>query len=313
MIKERTALGRNRKKLMKLPNVVAMGIGYKVIDGKKSSHLSIVFSVFKKVAVKNLRKRDVVPKFIDDIPTDVVETGTIRALKARTERWRPCPGGCSIGHELITAGTLGCLVKREGELFILSNNHVLANSNLATIGDQILQPGDYDGGKLTQDMIARLTDFVPIEFIGAEGCSGQFLPKFLRPKPLENLVDAAIAAPIGGYVSVAKEILEIGIPEGLQTYPALNLAIQKSGRTTELTQGAIEQIDVTVQVQYGEGKIAIFTDQIMAGEMCSGGDSGSAVLDMDRNLVGLLFAGSDTSTVINRIGHVFSLLNLGLA
>jgi len=88
------------------------------------------------------------------------------------------------------------------------------------------------------------------------------------------------------------------------------IIIKKSGRTTGLTHGVIEQTNVTVNVQYGEGKIAKFEDQLMAGKMCAGGDSGNAVLTEDNKLVGLLFAGSENSTVINRIENVFDLLKL---
>ena len=69
---------------------------------------------------------------------------------------------------------------------------------------------------------------------------------------------------------------------------------------------------MTVNVQYDANKIATFTDQIMAGKMCEGGDSGSVVLDENNNLVGLLFAGSDTTMVAGRIEHVFELLNIHL-
>jgi hypothetical protein len=90
------------------------------------------------------------------------------------------------------------------------------------------------------------------------------------------------------------------------------MRLQKSGRTTGYTQGEILQVDVTANVQYGAGQTAQFTDQLMAGAMSQGGDSGSAVLNDDKQLVGLLFAGSDNSTIINRIEHVFSALNLSL-
>jgi len=50
----------------------------------------------------------------------------------------------------------------------------------------------------------------------------------------------------------------------------------------------------------------------MAGAMSAGGDSGSVVLDMEKNIVGLLFAGSDQTTIMNRIQNVFTLLNIGL-
>jgi len=281
--------------------------------------------VMKKESVDQLKKKDLIPKSIGDEITDVIETGLIRALKARTDRWRPAPGGVSIGHEWITAGTLGCLVKKGGQIFILSNNHVLADSNNAPIGSAILQPGKHDGGTFT-DRIAVLSEFVPIEFVGlpsecpigkmiaglfnlpARATKRQTRLQAVKVKQLENLVDAAIARPVDDSF-VKGEILEIGVPIGLKE-AELGMAIQKSGRTTGLTKGEILQVDAMVTVQYGEGKTALFVDQIMAGEMCSGGDSGSAVLDMDRNLVGLLFAGSDTSTIINSIQHVFELLEL---
>ena len=90
----------------------------------------------------------------------------------------------------------------------------------------------------------------------------------------------------------------------------LGMNVQKSGRTTGYTTGTIQQIDVTVNVQYGAGRVGQFTDQLIAGDMSQGGDSGSAVLDMDNNIVGLLFAGSDTVTIMNRIQNVFTALNI---
>ena len=71
-------------------------------------------------------------------------------------------------------------------------------------------------------------------------------------------------------------------------------------------------MDAVSRVQYGEGKMAEFTDQIVTRAMSQGGDSGSAVLDMNKNLVGLLFAGSDTVTILNPIDEVFSALNISL-
>ncbi len=90
------------------------------------------------------------------------------------------------------------------------------------------------------------------------------------------------------------------------------MPVTKSGRTTGLTTGEILQVDVTVDVQYGAGRTARFTDQLLAGPMSQGGDSGSAVLDAQHRLLGLLFAGSANSTIINRIEHVFAALQVSL-
>jgi hypothetical protein len=258
----------------------------------------------------------------------VVETGIIRAFQAPTGRFRPAPGGVSVGHVAITAGTLGCWVTKNGQKVILSNNHVLANSNAAEIGDAILQPGPFDGGRFPQDHIANLMQFVPISFQG-EPSGGQFANvvisffnlgcrlissniryKVTKIQAEDNLVDAAIAVPLKA-ADVKDEILEIGPIQ--ETVPGqLGMAIKKSGRTTGFTTGEIQQVDVTANVQYGAGQVAVFTDQLLAGAMSQGGDSGSAVLDENNRLTGLLFAGSDTTTIINRIENVFSALGISL-
>jgi hypothetical protein len=125
-----------------------------------------------------------------------------------------------------------------------------------------------------------------------------------------NLCDAAIAHPLNAE-EVALEVLELGKIQGLKE-GKLDMKIRKFGRTTALTNGVITQTDLSVVVNYGYNKTALFSDQLMAGAMSQGGDSGSAVLDEENNLVGLLFAGSDTTTIINRIQNVFSALDITL-
>jgi len=308
-------------------NVVGCGVGYKEVAGTRTGELCVVVSVAQKVPRGQLAPENLVPQALEGVSTDVQETGVIRALQARTDKWRPAPGGVSCGHVAITAGTLGCLVTRGGQVYILSNNHVLADSNQGQPGDPILQPGPYDGGTLA-DQIATLEEFVPINF----GTDGSICPiatgladvfnglaqifgsrhrmRAFQENPEMNLVDAAIARPLSADL-VEKRILEIGEPQGVGE-GTLGLRIRKSGRTTGLTSGEITQVDATVRVGYGAGNTATFTDQLVAGPMSSGGDSGSAVLDEDGRVVGLLFAGSAQTTVINRIQNVLDALNVSV-
>ncbi len=324
----RSVLRERSVELLGCANVVATGVGYKIVDGKLTDTPSIICSVANKVAASSLSSRDLVPAEIGGVPTDVVATGVLRAFQAPTGRFRPAPGGVSVGHKDITAGTLGCWVKRNGEWMILSNNHVLANVNAAKIGDAILQPGAYDGGINPDDQIATLEDFVTINLqelpsecdiagnivallnglAGVMGSSTRL--KAISIQATENLVDAAIARPLR-QEDVLPEILQIGAISGTAS-AVLNMPLQKFGRTTLFTQGQVTQVDVTADINYGENRTVRFTDQIMAGAMSKPGDSGSAVLNNNNELVGLLFAGSDTSTVINRIENVFSALNLTL-
>jgi hypothetical protein len=320
--------------LLKKKNVVAVGIGTKKVKGKDTGERAIVCSVTRKVPLSALGLEDWIPVDVKGVQTDVIETGEIKALLSRTDRWRPAPGGVSIGHEWITAGTLGCLVRKKGEHYpmILSNNHVLADSNNAPLDSPILQPGKHDGGTLI-DRIATLEEFVGINWLGGNGgCKigsavaavANFISRILGrttrlkayvDQQLTNLVDAAIASPLEPAMDFVQDlILEIGVIAGVNYAPDIGLEVQKSGRTTGVTKGAIAQLQVMTQVQYGEGKLALFEDQILIEQkgFSAGGDSGTAILDMDRKLVGLLFAGSDTTTVFNPIKHVFSLLDLEL-
>jgi hypothetical protein len=309
------AKGRNEARLMRMRNVVAVGVGFKITGGVQTNELCVVVSVIKKLPLIQLPESSRVPRALAGIQTDVIETGKIFALQDPKEKMRPARPGVSIGHYQITAGTFGCLVQRDGQVYILSNNHVLANSNAAQLGDSILQPGPHDGGT-SADQIGTLEQFVPVGFSGSTGCGcSPFallfrlfgLSKPLINEPGNNTVDCAIAKPLSADL-VDSDILNIGIPTGVGT-ATLGTQVQKSGRTTGHTTDQITQIDVTVSVDYG-GKLAVFKNQLMAGAMSQGGDSGSAVLDLDEQVVGLLFAGSNTTTIINPIQLVLDALQV---
>lgn len=243
----------------------------------------------------------------------------------RKSRLRPAPGGCSIGHKDITAGTLGMVVRKSGERYILSNNHVLANINKGEIGDACYQPGPYDGGTAA-DEIARLWEFIPIEKSGwsPSDCSGSkfvadvfnFFARILRRKtrlfPVvlsdkENIVDCALAKP-NNDEDVLDTILEVGELEGM-IEPEVGMKVKKSGRTTGLTHGEITATEATVNVYLDDGA-GIFADQIVMSPMCEGGDSGAIILTEDNKVVGFLCAGSDQTTIANKFSNVAQELGL---
>lgn len=306
-------------------NVVACGVGYKIREGVRTRELGVVVSVTHKVDASALSPADLVPPELDGVRTDVVETGVLRALQGPAGRWRPVvPPGVSVGHHAITAGTFGCLVRRGGEVFILSNNHVLADVNRGKAGDAVLQPGPADGGTMA-DRVAELAEFVPLDFgtseaecalarLLADGLSGlaalvgsthRLLA--VRQTAGVNRVDAALARPLNPS-QVSSEILVIGTPTGVGT-ATLGTRVQKHGRTTGYTSGTITQIDATVRVDY-DGRSALFEGQLIASPMSQPGDSGSAVLDEERRVVGLLFAGSDATTILNPIADVLAALRV---
>jgi hypothetical protein len=285
-------------KLLHLKNVNGVGIGKKESKGKDEGKLCIQVYVVEKMKKSELSSTDLVPPTIDGIVTDVVEIGVLEA-HAFTARIRPAKPGYSIGHTQITAGTFGCVVRDSCypcNYYILSNNHVLANSNAAAAGDAILQPGPHDGGTYPRDLIARLSRFEPIHF----GSPARY-----------NLVDAAIAAPIRSR-DIVGSIANIGIPNGV-TEATLGLDVIKSGRTTETTAGKVIGVDANVGVNYGASGVAYFRDQIITTNMSQGGDSGSLLLSRaDQMATGLLFAGSSSVTIHNNITNVIMALKISI-
>jgi len=289
--------------------IQGVGIGQKITDGEKLDELVLKVYVEKKkpkAKVPNLvPKRVAIPGLPEVVPTDVEAIGIV-SPEPNTTRVRPAIPGFSVGHVKITAGTIGCLVRKRDDnksLYVLSNSHVLANEGLAKKGDKILQAGKYDGGKVPADVIAELaelSDWVPFQF------SGSGYP---------NLVDAAIAK-VKSDSMVTSAIRLIGVPVGISQAVQRDMQVQKTGRTTDYTVGIVKDINYRTALKYnkpggGKGRVG-FRDQVLCTRYTAGGDSGSAVLNMNKEVVGLHFAGSDSSSIFNRIGHVLDALLIDL-
>jgi len=286
-------------------NIVGVGYGRRMKGGQPTAEICLKAYVVEKYPEDEIQAEALIPEEVNGVTVDVEAVGEIVALGGnRKAQWRPAPGGVSIGHVKITAGTLGCFSssKEPAEpVLILSNNHVLANGNNAGIGDPIVQPAPLDGGRDPRKRIATLFDFVPLDFAG-------------RP----NLVDAALAKPTN------REIVKLCILESPSQCskqgcvkvtgaapPVLEERVKKSGRTTATTCGVISGVGATANVSYGGGKVAKFVNQIVitpAG-FSAGGDSGSLIMDMRNRARALLFAGSPSHTIANPIQFVLAELS----
>ncbi len=155
--------------LLNKRNVVGVAVGLKESNGVTTDEVALVVLVEQKKPLAALSAEDAIPREVDGVRTDVMEVGYLRAQQTPKDRFRPIiPSGVSLGHFKVTAGTLGTIVKDRttSELFILSNNHVLANCNDAAPGDIVLQPGAIDGGLNPGDGVAKLERFIKLGFIG---------------------------------------------------------------------------------------------------------------------------------------------------
>jgi hypothetical protein len=343
-----------QRSLLAKENVVGVAVGFKEDKEATSGELSVVVLVEQKKPLAALSAQDVVPPEVDGVRTDVYEVGYLRAFDTPRDRFRPIiPSGVSIGHFKITAGTLGTIVtdRTTGEKLILSNNHVLANSNDSLVGDAILQPGTTDGGQNPADMVAKLERFVRLRYVGEtdpptpdpgqppapSGCDvadvivkvanvlsaalGSSKQVAVVPRPQAQIAGiGAQAAENEVDCAVAKpidpnmfsgQIRGIGPVSG--TKPAtLGMRVRKSGRTTDYTEGVITLLNATVNVAYG-AKTARFVGQVITQAMSQGGDSGSLIVDTaEAKAVGLLFAGSNQATIFNPIDKVLDALNVNI-
>lgn len=226
---------------------------------------------------------------------------------------RPLRIGCSIGHRQVTAGTLGCFVKSDtGRVSVISNNHVLAVTNRATVGDPIVQPGRSDGGIDPTHRIGTLQQFVPIGF-GAT---------------TRNFIDAALASVLPA-VKVETTIYDgptaLGHVGSRPKEIDLGETVIKVGRTTGFTRGRVQAVNVNnlyvAMSSHGNEHLARFDGQIAieganGGAFSKPGDSGSLIMAEDFSPYGLLFAGGKTGgsngqglTFANPIEAVFTSLN----
>jgi hypothetical protein len=287
-------------------NIVGVGIAEKIVGGGPTGRVGVTVYVKEKLQRKSVSEEAVVPDEIAGVPTDVEAIGEVSAYMFTT-RTRPLAGGATIGNCLqVDAGTMGCLVRRGNQLFILSNNHVLALVNTAPLDSPIAQPGRLDGGNCPDDIIARLSQFIPIALDNQ--C---------------NYVDAAIARTSPDLV--ARGILR---PNGINqpltgplAEPVLHLSVQKSGRTTQFRRGVVDAINISVNVSFAPiAGVARFCGQfrvkgIIHTPFSARGDSGALVTTMEGNRpVGLLFSGNAVTdvTFCNPISTVLSTLGVDL-
>src|SRR5919106_3662521 len=160
---------------------------------------------------------------------DVRDVGVVTALQwgapELQSRARPLRPGLSVAHVAVTAGSIGGFVvaDEDARLQVLSNNHVLADSDRGAPGDIVVQPGPADGGTAPADRIGTLERVAPL----------------LRDRP--NVVDAATAALDDG---VEADLAYPAGPLAGITEADLGQQVEKVGRTTGLTRGQVTAIEL---------------------------------------------------------------------
>jgi len=303
---------RHEERFLKLPGVTGIDVGFKYVAGRRTPEIAIRVMVEQKK--KTVTKEEKIPEEIDGVKTDVIERKYFLhqmsnrkrlddiSLLADTGTYDPVRGGISIGPcravgGYVYVGTLGAIVKDNatGNPMLLSNFHVMCIDSGWHVGDSMAQPGRVDGGSC------------PTNVVGS-----------LQRAALTASVDGAVSSLSGrGY---SCEIVDIGKVAGTNA-AALDMRVRKRGRTTGLTYGTIDSIGLSVNIDYGDGigvrtltnQIDIAPDTAHNPAFGDHGDSGSAVVDDNRKVVGLHFAGSsDGHGIANPIAAVLTALNVSV-
>jgi len=292
------ALDTVRRSWLRRPGVTAVDVGFKISGDELTDTVALRVHVERKRPAASLASEDVFndpdsgPDEVGGFEVDVVEAAyspsgivldheDLVAIEAvdRKSAIDPLIGGISCGNPRITAGTIGAIVfdRTTCKPMILSNWHVLAGSSAAAAGEDILQPGKYDGGT---DVVASLTRM-----------------------QLDSAMDAAVAT-LDGTRSHSRDVLGLGTIGGIED-ATLGMQVVKSGRTTGITEGIVDGVSMSVSINYGDPGVVAFADQIrivprppwpaVDYEVSKGGDSGSVWIDEATNkAIGLHFAGETT-------------------
>lgn len=257
-------------------------------------------------------QEDIIPEkykgWFSSKPYKVSEIGVVQTENSK--KYRPIKMGCEINPEkTMFVGTAGGMVYKpyygtleltgkwasfkrlldlwdipyDKKYYLITNTHVTHPLSVEDPQESVVLRQPYKG-----DDIGHTVYSVPYK-------PGQ-----------KNYVDASL-------IELTKDFMDVTIngvtPEGINTTPVKGLKLWKYGRTTDYKEGFITNVGATAYVNHN-GTQYLFKDLIFASSMSAGGDSGSFVYDTNNNVVGLLFAGSPTTTMIIPISTVLKELGV---
>ncbi|MTI30316.1 trypsin-like serine protease [Xanthovirga aplysinae] len=276
---------KNYKTLTRFKGITNTGAGFKIKNDKMTDEICIFIEVEKKRSLDELKDSEIIPSNIENISIDLVERRPyvrhdliipIEELN-QYQKFRPLVGGSAITNGIenngsVSIGTLGCIVhvktKKDNNNSLMSNYHVIYAEN-AKFGQSIYQPDKEDG------TVALVES----------GVKGDYL-------------DMALAVVT---VKGSNEVIEIGTLKGTNPPKAVGQEVQKYGITTHKTKGQITKIGVKPDPN-SPFKYLYTGLEIVQGypakdpnkKFCDHGDSGAVLVNMDKEVIGLLNGGHDT-------------------
>lgn len=278
-------------------NLVGVGIGPKFAGNPPvaTGDLAIVALVAQKLPPAAVPPAQLVPPFLDGVPTDVVELEPIAPQGTLQGGIRIESRHAAGGQEASADGTLGCLARTADQPtsgppnVLLSNYHVLFilleedNQYHGAVGDKVMLPS-------------------------CSGCCEPVVGTVLRGN---KDIDAAVATiqpgqqlqarvhgvPVTGTLDLTPDNWSQLAPATMQALKRGRLTVHKYGARTALTTGIVRCVGTSL------GRGIVNSDIVIApvgGEeaFSQKGDSGSVVYDDSGRVVSLLWGGPSSRTAV---------------
>ncbi|MFF4602782.1 hypothetical protein ACFY12_08520 [Streptomyces sp. NPDC001339] len=260
-----------------LPKGTRFGVGAKQTGGEFTPELALIVYVPQKLPVNRLRPGQLIPEVWRsgdvELKTDVVESNPvpIAGIVNDNNFYKPLLGGIEIqtieigddGLATLHTGTLGCIVQRRSD----GARGGLTCEHVAPMGLDVWQPRQGLGSGAFQASIVGKS----VKAIPASGIPG---------------LDCAMIELNGSRGEPVARIQDIGPVEGSTAELSLFQPVKKRGRTTGLTTGQIVGL-VPGSNPFEVSWIVCGTDP-PGGLFCWHGDSGSVVLNVRHEVLGLL-------------------------
>ncbi len=206
---------------------------------------------------------------------------------------RPIHPGISVSPDNVkTVGTICCIVQdKKGLKYVLSDENVFFGKE----GTSIIQPGGLDGGQ-SSDKIATLTKTLTINFDQPNRAAGAIA------KLEQRIKFSSVIPGVGQIEGIAREV-------------KVGQSVKAIGRTSGIVEGTVMATEVETRI-FKDQKAVQFQGLIRTTSISKGGDSGAPVLIDKGNgkyqLVGIIYAGSPTQTLIIPIQNILDELEVTL-
>lgn len=279
---------RVQSRLMAIPGVRSVGVGLKEVGGKITDEIVFRVYIMEKKPLSSVPPGERIPGEIEGIETDVIVWEPDERAGVDSGRYRPLRGGIQIDNGG-GYGTLGCFAKRnsDGAWVALSNWHVMVQD--ATTTDlRIAQPETGCCCCCVTGYIGKVAD-----------------------SKIGDTVDCAIAT-LDADVAKVHDIVDVGTVDGSGA-AVVGDKVRKRGRTTGLTTGTIKDVatDSANSDAFLTNQILIETDPGVPDFILKG-DSGSALVNEDNEVVGLMCRIRGHNGIANPIADVLSALKINI-